>query len=285
MKTFEYVRPQTLREVSRILIEHAGTSKLLGGGTDLLVALLNGNQESPSRVVTLRDVPGLKSIHETKGQGLVVGAMATLREIERSELVNERYPVLSKAAGMIASVQIRNMATLGGNICNASPSADMAPPLICLDAKARLMGSEGERLVSLEDFFTGPGQTVLRPGEWLMEIIVPPMAKGRKATYLKLERSSMDIAIASVGAALTGTRGRVEDVRIAMGAAGPVPFRAKAAEALIEGKSLTPSLVEDAAVSAFGECRAITDLRASESFRREMIKVLTRRALLELAKE
>jgi len=284
VKAFEYFRPKEVEEVSKILLEHAGKAKLIGGGTDLLVGLLKKGERSLEYIVSLRDVPGLRFIREVKDQGFAIGAMTTLREIERSELLKEKYPVLSQAAGKVGYIQIRNVATLGGNLCNASPAADMVPPLVCLDAKVRLVGSDGERVISLESFFVGPGETALKTGEWVKEIIVPPMEKGRKATYTKLERSAMDIAIASVGVAMTRNNGRsgCRNVRIVLGAVAPIPLRAKGAEILLEGRVVDSHLIEEAARLVSRDCHPITDVRSSESYRRKMIRVLTVRALKEI---
>lgn len=177
-------------------------------------------------------------------------------------------------------MQTRNKATLGGNLCHASPSAETAGPLLALGAVVHLSGTEGERSLPLEDFFTGPGSTALRPGEILREVTVPLPAEGSGSAYLKLgRRRAMEIAVVNVAVLLQRKEGICHTARIALGAVSPVPLRARAAEALLEGAAWRKPLLEEAAQAAAAACRPISDVRATEGYRREMVRVLVGRAL------
>jgi len=252
------------------------------GGTDLLVQI-RGKAIKPEYVVDIGYIPKLDYINYDEKQGLKIGALTTIRAIEKSEKLRQLYPVISQAAGLLGSVAIRNVATIGGNLCNAAPSADTAPPLIGLSAKARITGSGGERLVSFEDFFTGPGETVLKAGELLLEIQVPVPPPGTKGVYLKHSRSAVDLATVGVAVIMAlESGGTCRDVKIVLGAVAPTPMRAKKAEEMLRGKKIEPALIEEAAQVASGEAQPITDVRASAEYRKEMVKVFTRRAIEQI---
>jgi len=216
-----------------------------------------------------------------------VGAAVTMRQAELSGTVQKRYPAIAQGAGVVASVQVRNRATLVGNLCNAAPSADTAPGMIALRAKVRIAGPEGRRTVLLEDFFTGPGKTVLGPGEMVTAVQVPPPAPRTGSAYARhTPRGAMDIAVAGVGVGVTlaPRAGTCEDIRIVLGAVAPTPLRARQAEGVLRGKVPTPELIEQAAEVAAGEARPIDDVRASAGYRRDLVRVLTRR-MVEAALE
>ncbi len=281
MKPFTHHSPATLTEALRLLAGHNGTARPLAGGTDLVLRMKAG-LEQPQVVVNLKRIPDLRGIAPTADGGVRIGALTTLRDVQRSALLQERYPAVVQAASLLASVQIRSFATVGGNLCNASPAADMPPPLLVYDAQVRLVSLTGERTLPLADFFTGPGQTVLRPGELLREIVLPP-PRG-PATYLKLTpRAYMDIAVVGVAACLAVRDGVCEHVRIALGAVAPTPLRAVQAEAVLQGQPVTPTRIAQAAETAAGECSPIDDVRGSAWYRRRMVQVLTRRALETLS--
>ena len=182
----------------------------------------------------------------------------------------------------MASMAIRNVGTIGGNLCNAAPSADTAPALIGLGARVKILGSEGERIVALEDFFTGPGTTILKTAELLVEIQVPVLAVNTKAVYLKHSmRGAIDLAIVGVAAVIAMDGELCQDARVVLGAVAPTPIRAKQAEEVLRGKRIDDALIEKAAQAASAESRPITDVRSSAEYRREMIKVFTRRAVRE----
>ena len=276
---FNYLEPVTIKEAVSLLSKYDGKARAIAGGTDLLVQI-RGKTIKPEYVVDIGYIPGLDYINYDEKQGLSIGALATIRAIEKSDKLCRIYPVISQAAGLLGSVAIRNVATIGGNLCNAAPSADTAPPLIGLSARARIIGPGGERLVSLEDFFTGPGETVLKAGELLLEIQVPVPPAGTKGVYLKHGRSAVDLATVGVAVIMALESGGVcRDVKIVLGAVAPTPMRAKKAEGVLRGKKVEPALVEEAAQVASGEAQPITDVRASAEYRKEMVKVFTRRAI------
>lgn len=281
MKYFDYFEPTTLSEASSLLTYYGKDAKILAGGTDLLVRMKR-KLWTPSYLVNLKSVPGLDAITETDGN-LRIGALATVRSVHNSALVREHWTVLAEAAQKMASVQVRNLATIGGNICNAAPSADMAPALIGLGATARISGPLGERTVSLEEFFVGPGATVLGEGEILTELIVPRPNPRTGAIYIKHAiRKAMDIAVVGVAVVVTlDVPGqRVDDVRVVLGAVAPTPLRAKRTESVLEGKAvpLEADVLQEAAEVAMAEARPISDVRASEYYRRKLVGVLVKRA-------
>lgn len=286
MHRFEYCAPTNLSEAISLLERYGPTARLIAGGTDLLTALKE-RSDRPDYLINLAGLAELSFIEYDPDGGLRIGAAATVRQVEKSALVRSHYPVISNAAASLASVQIRNLATVAGNICRASPSADLPPALLVLGASVKLAGPAGERLVALVDFFTGPGKTVLRPDEILTEIRVPPVRPFSGAIYLKhCPRRAMDLAAIGVAAALTLAAGRCSEVGIAMGAVAPTPRRARQAESILTGQPPTPELIERAAASAAAEASPISDVRASAAYRRQMVRVLVGRALtqsLELA--
>ncbi len=277
MQPFEYHSPRSLPEALRLLQELGDGARLIAGGTDLLLRMKQG-QLAPRALIDLRRAAELHGISFSPEEGLRIGAAVTLRELQRSPLVRDHCPCLCETASWMASEQVRSLATVGGNLCNASPAADLAPPLMVLDAQAVLVGPQGERRLPVEAFFLGPGQTALDRGELLKEVLVPPTPGN--ALYLKhAPRAFMDIAVVGVAVHLRMERGLARAVRIALGAVGPTPLRAGPSEALLEGSAPTASLLEEAADLAARACSPIDDLRGSAWYRRRMVRVLTRRAL------
>jgi carbon-monoxide dehydrogenase medium subunit len=205
-----------------------------------------------------------------------------LNEIKKSPVVQERAPVLAEAIGVLASNPIRNRATIGGNLCNASPAADTAPPLLALDASLTLMGSDSERVVPISEFFVGPGQTVKRPDEVVKDVIIP-LKKGRSA-FLKLgRRKGFTLSIASVAAFGVITDGKFDDLRVALGAVAPTPIRSLKVEEALVGMEVSEERIEKAARLVKEEVNPITDVRASAAYRKEMSYVLTKRVLKKIA--
>lgn len=280
MKRFGYSSPKTLEEACTLLHEQHQQVKVLAGGTDLIVQL-RMRKFTPAYVINIKDIPGLDYVRPGAGGEIEIGALATLRAIETNPAVVARQPVLSEAAREIGSVQIRNLATLAGNLCNAAPSADMAAPLLALGCGVTLSSRQGERSMPLEDFFLGPGKTALQRGELLISVRVEASPPRTGCVYLKHAiRRAMDIAIVGVAARLTLNGGkRAQEVRIGLGAVAPVPLRARKAEELLRGQELTEPAIEEAAQIASTEARPITDIRGSAEYRTEMVRVLTRRAL------
>ena len=288
---FEYLRPKSVQEAISLLREHDGKAKVIAGGTDLVVDMRVGmtNQTprlKPQYVIDLESIPELDYIECDEKQGLRIGSLAKIRTVENSSVLHQYYPVISQAAGQLGSVAIRNVATIGGNLCNAVPSAEMAPPLIALSAKARIAGISGERVVPLEDFFVNAGETVLNPEELLVEIQVPMPPLNTKGVYFKHGKrwGTFDLAMVNVAAVLTleADGQTCRDVKIVLGAVAPTPMRAKKAEGILNGKKIESSLIEKAAQAASEEAKPITDIRASAAYRAGMVKVFTRRALEQI---
>lgn len=283
MKDFAYLQPASIEEALSALASLGEGAHLLAGGTDLLVRMKR-NITVPTHVINLKKIPDLNVIRADGAAAVLrLGALTTLGEIESSPVVKEHCPVLAATAGKMASAQVRNLATVGGNLCNASPAADTAPPLLALDAAARILSPRGERMLPLSAFFTGPGQTALARDEILAEVLVPLPAPGTVAAYLKHGiRRAMDIAIVGVAVCLRtgpGNPPRAEHVRIALGAVAPTPIRAYAAERVLAEKGLGEDAINEAARTASLETRPISDIRSSAEYRTEMVRVLTRRAI------
>jgi CO/xanthine dehydrogenase FAD-binding subunit len=277
---FDYLEPHTIDEALSMLSQYKGRAKVMAGGTDILPKLKEREIKAPEVIIALNGIPDLDYIKYDEVGGLSLGALATIHAVETSPIVRERFGVLFQAAESMASTQVRNRGTIGGNLCNAVPSADTAPALLTLEASLKLSSQNGERVVKVEDFFTGPNETVLTDEEILQEINVsnlPPHSQGR---YLKLTpRRSMDLAVVGVAVVVTAEDGICNDIRIALGAVAPTPIRARQAENVIRGQKLSDELIERAAWIAAGECRPISDHRASAEYRCSMVEVLTKRAI------
>lgn len=279
---FNYLEPATIEEAVSLLGKYDGKAKVVAGGTDLVVQIRE-KLIAPEYVVDIGYISGLDRIDYDETQGLRIGALATIRAIEKSSKICQVYPAIAQSAGLLGSVAIRNVATIGGNLCNAAPSADTAPALIGLSAKGKIIGPDGEKIVSLEEFFTGPGCIVCEPGELLVEIQVPVPSPGTRGVYLKHGRSAIDLATVGVAVIMTMEPGAVcRDVKIVLGAVAPTPMRARKAEEVLRGKKVDPALIEKSAQAAADEARPITDVRASAEYRKEMVKVYTRRAIAQL---
>jgi carbon-monoxide dehydrogenase medium subunit len=277
MKRFEYFEPRTLAEASALLARYGGRAQPLAGGTDLLVELREQLRRADC-VVNIKKISGIGALSFDPQAGLRIGALVTARALEVSAVIREKYPSLLQAVRELGSIQVRNRATIVGNVCRASPSADTLPPLIADGAMVSIHGGKGRRSCLLEDFFTGPGKTVLEPDELMTEIVVPAPAPRSGKIYIKHgRRKAMELA--TVGVAVTLTQD--SDVRIVLGAVAPTPIRAKQAEALLRGRKIDAGLIERAAQAAVEECRPISNVRASAAYRREMVRVLTRRALIQ----
>lgn len=276
MREFDFLSPRSLDEALQMLAEGDGQIQLLAGGTDLLLHMREGTA-TPSVVMSLKRLSELRAIEATEDAGLRIGAMVTLRQVARSPELQRQAPCLVETALLMASEQIRSLATVGGNLCNAAPSADMAPPLIALDATVRIIGPAGERRLPLEDFFLGPGQTALAPNELLAEIEIPSTL--RTTRYLRLTpRANMDIAVVGVAAGLHLDGGAISSARIVLGAVAPVPLRVRSAEDALCGRELSTETIQTAASIAAKACSPISDVRGSEWYRRRMVDVLVRRA-------
>jgi carbon-monoxide dehydrogenase medium subunit len=272
MNRFDYLEPRTLDEAIALLSRHGPGLNVLAGGTDLLVEIKE-QIRAPGHVMSLRRLPGLDRVAFDEKAGLRIGALVTTRDLELHPVLQKHYPSLVQALRELGSIQVRNRATLAGNICRASPSADTLPPLIADGASITMVGSS-KRTMLLEDFFTGPGKTRLKPDELVTEILVPPPPPRTGKHYIKHgRRKAMELATVGVAVCLTLDKG----VRICLGAVAPTPIRARKAEEIF----LKTGSPDEAAEAAMLESRPISNVRGSAAYRKEMVRVLTRRALEE----
>lgn len=280
-------QPTSLREACRAIKQNGPGGHFLAGGTDLVIAIKEKGLV-PRYVVDLKHIPSLDGIRENPDGSVTIGALTTMREVETSPLILKKYPFLAQSAAEVGSIQIRNRATIGGNMANATPSADVAPALLVLDANAKISGEDSERIVPLEEFFIGPGKTIMKSDEILTELIIPPRPAGLRGEYIKFSpREMMDLAYIGVAVALVigETDKRCQQVRIALGAVSPTPMRARKAEGIVSNQALDEEVAARAGEEAARECKPISDVRSSADYRREMVRVNTTRALLNAASE
>lgn len=278
MPEFEYVVPETLAEACAVLGQFGGRAKVLAGGSDLIVKMKAG-LEKPACLVSLKRLHELKGIRHEAGVGVRIGARVTHNELVTSPVLGLWFPSIPAAAASMAGYQIRNVGTVGGNLVNAVPSADLPPILLALNAKVKLVGAAGARTVPIEEFFVGPGKTVLVPGEILTEVIIPEQ-EITGSHYLKFGLRKADaLAVVGVAAAVKMQGDVFADVRIALGAVAPVPLRARAAEDALRGKPATEENFAAAGKLAVQAAKPITDIRGSAEYRYHLVDVLTRDAL------
>ena len=241
---FEYHAPGSLDEAVALLDKYGDDAAILAGGTDLIPHMKQRKAE-PKHIVNIKRIPELACIDETT-EGITIGALAKLRAVELSPLIREKAPLLSEAAGSIGSVQIRNLGTVGGNICNASPSADMATALMALDAKVHAYGKDGARTYTISEFFQGGGDVRLEKGEFLTGFTVPHPPEGAGSAFEKVGWTTFDIATVNVAAVLTLKGGKIDHCNIALGACSPAPIRVALAEEILRGKEPTDEVLEEA---------------------------------------
>jgi len=273
---FKYYKPQALDEALKLLNE-LDEARVIAGGTDLLIDMRIGRYR-PKNIIDINDLNELKYIVDD-GNWIRMGALTRLQELIDSEIVREKLPILYEAVYHMASWQIRNMATIGGNLCNASPAADTAPPLMVLEAKLRVISIEGERTIDVREFFLGPRKTVLKRNELLKEIMVP-VYKDYGYSYMKLgRRNSFTLSIVSVASLLKVEDNVFSDVRIALNSIAPTPIRAFSAEKYLVGRKVTIDSIKAASKLVVKDISPITDIRATAEYRRDMAIVLTYDAL------
>jgi carbon-monoxide dehydrogenase medium subunit len=305
MKKFDYFKPKTIEEALTLLTQYGEKAKLIAGGTDVIV-MMKQKTMAPDVLISLQGVPGLDQI---KYNGtLSIGPMVTHRMIEKSELIKKDFSALADAVGWLGSIQIRNVATIGGNICTAAPSADTVTPLLVLGTQVKIKSLKEERSVPLEEFFKGPGETVLKAGELIKELIIRKPLPNTGSAYYKLQRRlALDLPILGVSVLLSLDKNKItcsdmlctaspissilhkmeednlvcKEVRIALGVAAPTPLRATKAESLIRGKKLSDELLEEAANTASQEAQPRDSIRSEAWYRRDMIKVLVKRMAMK----
>jgi len=279
MPNFDYEAPTSLDEALELLAQ-PGEVRPLAGGTDI-IDQLKQNRRNVDLMIDTKRIPELLVL-DSNGSGLRIGSAVSCTEVSKFTSGNRRFPALSDSVELIGSVHIQNRATIGGNVCNAAPSADTIPALLIHDAVAQTVSATGGREIPLIDFFAGPGQTVLQKGEILKELVLPVPSQKTTSAYLRfIPRNEMDIAVAGVGSLieLDASSGQITKARIALASVAPTPVRAYAAEESLLGSPPNDTAIDRAAVLAVEAAVPITDVRGSADYRKELVKVLTRRTL------
>jgi carbon-monoxide dehydrogenase medium subunit len=305
MKKFDYFRPKTFEEALTLLVKYSEKAKLIAGGTDVIV-MIKQKAIAPDVLISLQGIPGLDQM-EYNGS-LSIGPMVTHRTIEKSEIIRRNFSALADAVDYLGSVQIRNVATIGGNICTAAPSADTATPLLVLGTRIKIKNLKEERTLPVEEFFKGPGESTLKKGEMVKELLIPKPLPNTGSAYYKLQRRlALDLPILGVSVLLSLDKNKVtcsdllctaspissilhkmeedeiicKDVRIALGVAAPTPMRALKAEALLRGKKLSDELLEEVANIASQEAQPRDTLRGEAWYRKDMVRVLVKRMAMK----
>jgi len=305
MKKFDYLKPKTFDEALSLLAKYGEKAKLIAGGTDVIV-MIKQKAIAPDVLISLQGIPALDQM--IYNGSLSIGPMVTHRAIEKSEVIKNNFSALADAVDDLGSVQIRNVATIGGNICTAAPSADTATPLLVLGTQVKIKSIKEERTVPIEEFFKGPGESVLKTGEMVKELSIPKPLPNTGSAYYKLQRRlALDLPILGVSVLLSLDKNKVtcsdllctaspistilhkmeddeivcKDVRIALGVAAPTPMRALKAEALLRGKKLSDELLEETANIASQEAQPRDSLRGEAWYRKDMVRVLVKRMAMK----
>ncbi|OPY66998.1 MAG: 6-hydroxypseudooxynicotine dehydrogenase complex subunit alpha [Syntrophorhabdaceae bacterium PtaU1.Bin034] len=281
---FGYFTPTSIEQACILMERYGAEASVLAGGTDLLVKMKQ-RRLVPRYVINLKTIPGLDYIRYDESDGLRLGALATIQSIKNSIILKRNFRVLHEAAGVESSVQIRNRATIAGNIANASPAADAPLALITLNASVVIANASGQREILVEDFLVGPGKTALQQGEVIREIHVPPLTAGSGGAYMKHAVRRTDIAIVSASAVLTLEDGVCTEARIGIGSVAPTSIRARAAEAVLKGQTITDDIVEKAAEAALSEARPIDDIRAYAQYRALALKTAVQGVIAEAVRD
>lgn len=276
--TQKYFRPESIEEAISLCQRYGEKAKYIAGGTDLIVKIKE-RQIRPQYLISLKHIPNIDQIRYENGE-LRIGALTTHRKLELSPVIRRHFPILIDAVENIGSVQVRNIATIGGNIVNAAPSADGAIPLITLGALIHTVGPKGERTMPLEDIFIGPGQTSLEQGEILIEFRIPKLLPKTGAAYCKhMRRAAMELPLLGVAVLISfeDDFATCKDARIGLGVLAPTPIRAKNAEQVLKGKRVTDDLLKHAGEVAARECKARDSFRGEAWYRRAVVEVLIQR--------
>ncbi len=284
LQEFDYVCPGTIDAAIDAL--GTGQARALAGGTDLVPQLREGRRHA-ERIVDLKRIPELTVIKTLPDGGVSIGAAASLTTVARDTTIAAAFPAVAQSARLVGSLQVQNRASLGGNICNAAPSADAVPALICHEARVAIAGARGRREKAVAELFLGPGRTVLEPGELVTAILLPPPPPQSAAAYLRFTpRREMDIAIAGAGTWIClDAQGAVSAARIVLASVGPTPLRANRAEQVMLGERPTHALLTKAGKLAAEDARPISDTRGSADYRRTLVSVLTARALADCCRQ
>lgn len=281
MSQTERVSPRSRQEAIAVISEYGDKARVIAGGTDLLIQMKKKGV-SPRIFISFDAIGDLDYIRNDDEDGVRIGVLTTMRSLEQSPLLRSRFSALARSAATVGGWALRNRATIGGNLCNASPAADTVPALMVLGAVLRIEGAGGERIVPVEEFFLGPGRTVLKPGQMLTEIHIPKLFPDQGTAYLRQTRTKgSDLAIVGAAAMVGMEEEIVSDVRIALGAVAPTPIRAATAEAILRGKKPTDQLLNEAGRAAAAASRPIDDLRGSAEYRRTVVPILVKRAVAQ----
>ena len=284
VKWFNYQSPTTLAGALHQFDSHPG-AYLLAGGTDLLVQLRAGRKQT-DLVLDIKHIPELNEISFSKQAGLTLGAAVCCADTYENEAVKQHYPSLAGVASIIGGTQIQGRASIGGNLCNAAPSADTVPLLIALHAKCRVASANGEREIAVEEFCIAPGKNAMKPGEMLVSLRFPAPEKGSGAHYLRfIPRNEMDIAVVGAGVSVLLENGIFKEARIALASVAPKPLFVQAAGDSLKGKPVNAESIAAAAELAKGAAAPLTDMRGTLEYRRHLCAVLTRRALEAAVKQ
>ncbi len=278
MKGFDYFLPQSLEEALELKKKIPG-SRFIAGGTDLMVQI-RSRELKPSALISLRSIPDLSSI-EINGS-IRIGAMTTVTDLLYNPDLGHQAKLLVDAARRLGSPQIRNVATVGGNLCNCSPCADLALPLLVLEAKARIESLSGTQDIPLQKFFEGPGKSCLSPDQILTDIFIEPVSSNTKSVFLKKGRVKMDLAVASVALLLEMEGETCRKARVAAGSVAPVPLRLQKVEVLLEGQALSPELADLAQRMALESVAPISDVRGTEEYRCQIVGVYVKRGMARI---
>jgi carbon-monoxide dehydrogenase medium subunit len=280
---FQFLEPETFEEVHQLVEKNKGDAVLMAGGTDLLVNLKRKVIKAKV-VISLEKIKSLKQVHYSESAGLTLGSMVTVSELAETPIIKQKFPLLAIAANKIGSPQIRNRATIGGNICTARPAGDTIGPLTAYGAEVQLVLGKETRWEPISKFITGPGKTTRKEGEVLAAIRIKPFPANTGVSYIKYGvRKAMEIAMVSVTTAITFNGDKCEKATIVLGAVAPTFIRSNEAEEALVSHKVTLSTAEKAAELAAGGCRPITDVRASAEYRRDLVRVLTKRGIMEAA--
>ncbi|MCE2466140.1 MAG: xanthine dehydrogenase family protein subunit M [Dehalococcoidia bacterium] len=281
MQDFEYIAPRTLSEAVALMSEKGESARPLAGGTDILVQL-RGGRRSVERIVDVKHVPELNEMSFSRESGLVLGAAVPCYRLYQDQDIAQAYPGIMDAASMIGGIQIQGRASVGGNLCNAAPSADAIPPLIVHNATCVIAGQQGTREIAVEEFCTAPGRNVLQGGELLVSMRIPAPKSGSGGRYLRfIPRNEMDIAVAGVGSwvQLSPDNRSIVSARVALASVAPTPLFVEESGARLAGREVSKEAIEDAAQAAMEAARPISDMRGTIQQRRHLVGVLTRRTL------
>ena len=272
---FEYFEPRTVEDSLSLLGKYGGKARVIAGGTDLLVWMKMG-RASPEYLINISRIPALRYLITDKG--LRIGTLTPFREVEKHGLIQKKYTAFYEAAKAVTSVQIKNMGTIGGNLCNASPAADSAPPLVAFGGKVRLVEDQKERVISLEEFFVGNGVTCLSPKELLVEVVLPEPSGPTGSAFIKVARVAADLAKISIAARVARNKTLCQDCGIAMGGVAKIPMRLRKTEEVLRGMRFNSTLLEKAGQVAAEEIQP-RSRRSTAFYKKEVTKVLIRDAL------